>query len=180
MKKWFNNFIWLVFSIILLVSCCKDDNYYNLSDEELSLLPYKINDTVVLKNLQNDTFAFFCDKITNEYFCEKNRTPFCDNNDCDQRLEVLFVSNDSSTLNLKMNASLDSKFARMYLELSNSEELSIYNTIHKIIDTIYVNEVLYTNVYRFKHQSKDKQFYIKPGKGLIKIKSNDIIYELIE
>ena len=62
-------FIVIVFFAFLLISCCRDDNYYDLSMEELSLLPYEIDDTIVLKNSQNDTITFFCKNRTKEYYC---------------------------------------------------------------------------------------------------------------
>ncbi len=182
MKNRFVSFISLAISVIIFVSCCNnDDNYYDLSSEELSLLPYKINDSIVLKNFQNDdTITFFCENVENKYYCWDNKTPFCDNEDCDQNFNVHFISNDSSKLKLEMYASLTSGFASMSLYFENSENLTIFNTIHTVIDSIYVNGILYTEVHRFKQRSIDNQFYVKSNKGLIKIKSFEIIYELIE
>ena len=181
MKNRFINFISLVIPVVIFVSCCnKDDNYYDLSSEELSILPYKINDSIVLKNLQNDTITFLCENTTKEYLRDKEGKPLCENDIYIQILNVSFISNNASSLKLEMTASLTSSFARMYLYFENSENLTISNTIHTVIDSIYVNGILYTEVHRFKQQSKDNQFYVKSNKGLIKIKSFEIIYELIE
>ncbi|MEZ5199455.1 MAG: hypothetical protein R2764_24655 [Bacteroidales bacterium] len=93
------NFIWIIGFAILLCSC-GDDNYYNLSAEELSLLPYEIDDTIVLKKSNNDTIIFICGKKTKEYHCIKNNAPFYNNEDCFQSLNISFYS-DLDTLSAK-------------------------------------------------------------------------------
>lgn len=182
--KQFINFIWILVFAFLLTSCCGDDNYYDLSNEELSLLPYKINDTIILKNQQNDTLIFVCETRTTDYWCfSSNKYSFyCTRKEeCFQSLSVNFIS-DSAIISIKLALEYyDQSFAYLSFKFENSDKRSIFSIEHKILDTLLVNGTIFTNVYEFCDNSGcDEICYLQPGKGLIKLIQKNNTYELIE
>jgi len=165
----------------LLIHSCEKDEYIPLSDLELSLAPYNISDTVIFLISNTDTIIYqvYDRSLTYEYGWKNapinNVTVYV------QRLKMIFIGNDTSKLTLQIDANAEPNFANITLEYNNSNDWFILaSSYEEILDTFSVNGQIYSSVYWFEEQSFKQRFYIKPGKGLIKIEFYSSIFEIIE
>ena len=172
--------LWILLFAMLIHSCEKEENI-PLSDLELSLAPYNMNDTVVflISNLDTVEYHIYNRSLTYEYGWKNapvnNATVYV------QTLKILFTGNDNSKLTLQIVAGVEPNFASINLTYDKFEEWSIYTYSYKeVLDTLTVNDHMFSSVYWFEEHSFEQRFYIKPGKGLIKIEFYSSIFEIIE
>ena len=173
--------ILLLFLSFLIFSCREKDEYWDLTDEEKSLLPYDIGDTVSFKTEKNDTIDYIVDSMSLQYEYYGRKRIISKGDLYTQVLRFYFFSGDSSFLNIALNSSVPNNFAVIYVDKGFMGD--IYGTdfyFSRVEDSLFINDVGYSNVYIFHYASSTDGLYIKPNKGILKIEYYDNLFVLIE
>jgi hypothetical protein len=176
-----NKKVFLLFLSLLLFSCKEKDVYWDLTDEEKSLLPYDIGDPVRFKTGKNDTIDYIVDSVSLQYEYYGRKRIIGKGDLYTQVLRFYFISGDSSFLNIALNSGEPNNFAVIYIDKGFIGE--IYGTdfyFSRIEDSLIINDVSYSNVYIFHYASSTDGLYIQPDKGILKIEYYDNLFELIE
>ena len=167
--------ITLLFLLISLQSCKPDDRYYKLSDEAKSFLPFEVNDTFKLKNLNTNEIitltviskeTHFIDDGPNESFflafgppadtyVERSEYRFTDNSNCYNGQVSVLADREGGYL---LSAYVSGCFGNADYAYEYRDEF---------FPTIDVEGIQYPNAYLLR--SFPNVIYYSKEKGILKI-----------